>query len=72
MTVAQLKLQMDRRFDEQTVRMDAGFNSLHDKLNAILQALTTREDHQQKILHEQEDRLGDLETCRRATRDIPG
>ena len=52
---------VDVRFDRLTARMDAGFSSLHDKLNAILQALSTTDDHQQKILNEHEDRLEDLE-----------
>ena len=43
--------------------MDTGFGSLHDKLNAILRALTTRDDHQQHIIEEHEKRLRDLETC---------
>ena len=72
MTVAQLKQQMDRRFDEQRVRMDAGFTSMHDKLNAILQILDRKSDHHFKILHEHEERLSDLETWRRTTRDILG
>ena len=45
---------VDKRFDQLTVRMDAGFSSMHDKLNAILQVLTTRDDHPQKILNEHE------------------
>jgi uncharacterized protein YdcH (DUF465 family) len=45
---------------------------LHDKLNAILRVLKARDDHQQEIFDEHEDRLSDLETWRRATRDIPG
>ena len=52
---------VDVRFDRLTAGMDAGFSSLHDKLNAILQALNARDDHQQKILNEHEDRLKDLE-----------
>ena len=58
---------VDKRFDQLTVRMDAGFTSMHDKLNAILQVLTTRDSHQQKILNEHEDRLRDLETWRRTS-----
>ena len=72
MTVAQLKQQMDRRFDEQRVRMDAGFTSLHDKLNAILQVLDRKSDHHFNILHEHEERLSDLEAWRRIRQDIPG
>ena len=60
---------VDKRFDQLTVRMDAGFSSMHDTLNAILQVLTTRDDHQQEILNEHEDRLRDLETWRRRTHD---
>lgn len=67
MTVAQLKQQMDRRFDEQRVRMDAGFSSLHDKLNAILRTLNAKDDNQQEVLDEHEERLRDLETWRRTT-----
>jgi hypothetical protein len=84
MTVLQLKQQMDRRFDEQgrrfdeqgrrfdeqSVRMGAGFSSLHDKLNAILQILDRKSDHHFEILHEHEERLSDLETWRRTTRDV--
>lgn len=70
MTVAQLKQQMDRRFDEQRVRIDAGFSSLHDKLNAILLILDKKSDHYFKILHEHDERLSDLETWRRTARDI--
>lgn len=69
MTVAQLKQQMDRRFDEQHVRMEAGFSSLHDKLNALLRTLKAKDDNQQEILDEHEERLRDLETWRRTTRD---
>ena len=46
MTVAQLKQQMDRRFDQQRVRLDAGFSSMNDKLSAIVQTLKTTDDHQ--------------------------
>lgn len=70
MTVAQLKQQMDRRFDEQRVRMDAGFSSLHDKMNAILLILDKKSDHHFQILHEHEERLCDLEAWQRTTRDI--
>ena len=86
MTVAQLKEQMDRRFtmvdqrfdaiddrfDRLTSGMDAGFASLHDKMNAILRALTNRDDHQQKVLNEHEERLRDLERGQRARNNIPG
>jgi hypothetical protein len=85
MTVGQLKERMDarfkavdrrfdavdRRFDQMNGKMDAGFSSLHDKLNAILQILDKKSDHHFKILNEHEERLGDLETWRRTTRDIP-
>jgi hypothetical protein len=70
MTVAQLKQQMDRRFDEQRVRMDAGFRSVNDKLGSILQALKNEYGHHQQILNEREERLRDLETGRRTTPDI--
>ena len=50
MTVVQLKQQIDRRFDEQRVRLDAGFTSLHDKLNAILRTLKSKDDNQQEVL----------------------
>jgi hypothetical protein len=76
MTVAQLKERMDarfeavdKRFDEQRIQIDAGFSSMHDKLNAILRALNTRDDHQQQIVDEHEERLRDLEAWRRTTRD---
>ena len=70
MTVFQLKQQIDRRFDEQRVRLDAGFTSLHDKLNAILRTLKSKDDNQQEVLDEHEERLRDLATWRRSTRDI--
>lgn len=70
MTVAQLKQQMDRRFDQQRVRLDAGFSSMNDKLSAILQTLKTTDDHQQQILDEHDERLRDLETWRRTTPHI--
>jgi hypothetical protein len=84
MTVAQLKDRMDarfktvdtrfeavdKRFDQLTARMDAGFSSLHDKMNAILQILDKKSDHHFKILHEHESRLNDLEAWHRTTRDI--
>jgi hypothetical protein len=83
MAVAQLKERMDarfeavnkrfeavdKRFDEQRIQIDAGFGSMHDKLNAILRALNTRDDHQQQIVDEHEERLRDLEAWRRTTRD---
>lgn len=65
MTVAHLKQQMDRRFDEQSARMDAGFSSLHDKLNAILRALRTKDDHLQQVVDVHEERLKELEAWRR-------
>ena len=66
---------VDQRFDQLTVRMDAGFRSMHDKLDklsAVLQNLDNKSDHHFKILNEHEERLGDLETWRRTTRNIPG
>ena len=55
---------IDERFDRLTARMDAGFLSLHDKLNAILRALNATDDNQQKIRHDHENRLRDLEASR--------
>ncbi len=60
---------VDERFDRLTARMDAGFLSLHDKLNAILRALNATDDNQQKILHEHEHRLNDLEASRPRRQD---
>ena len=40
---------VDQRFDQLSLEMDAGFSSMHDKLNAILRALKARDDHQQEI-----------------------
>jgi len=80
MTVSHLKEQMDRRFktvhqrfdaiddrfDRLTSTMDAGFASLHDKMNSILRALTNQDHHQQDLLNEHEERLRDLERWQRA------
>jgi chromosome segregation ATPase len=63
---------IDTRFDRLTAKMDVGFSSLHDKLNAILRALNTKDDHQQQAIDEHEERLRDLETWRRTPRDIVG
>ena len=66
---------VDHRFDQLTVRQDVGFRSIHDKLdklNAILQIIDKKSDHHFKILNEHEERLSDLETWRRTTRNIPG
>ena len=84
MTVAHLKERMDqrfkaadrrfddvdKRFDRLSARMDAGFASLHEKLNAILLILDKKSDYHFKILHEHEERLCDLEAWQRTTRDI--
>jgi hypothetical protein len=56
---------VDRRFDQLTVKIDGGFSSLHDKLNGILRALNTKDDHQQDIVNEHEERLRELEAWRR-------
>ena len=68
MTVAQLKEQMDRHFDAQQHRMDAGFNSIHDKLNAILRTLDGKYRHHDEVLDLYERRLNDLEARRRQSR----
>jgi len=60
---------VDARFDRLTARMDAGFVSMHDKLNAILRILDDKYQHHHKILGNHEDRLTDLETWRRAPQD---
>jgi hypothetical protein len=41
--------------------MDAGFNSMHDKLNAILRILDEKYQHHEKVLTEHDRRLSDLE-----------
>jgi len=66
---------VDARFDRLSARMDAGFRSMHDKLDkltAVLQNLDNKSDHHFKILNEHDERLSDLETWRRTTRNIPG
>ena len=65
MTVAQLKERMDAGFTDQRVRIEAGFSSMNDKLNAILSALRAKDDNQQQILDEHDERLKDLEAGRR-------
>lgn len=65
MTVAQLKERMDAGFNDQRVRIDAGFSSMNDKLNAILSSLRAKDDNQQQILDEHDERLKDLEAGRR-------
>ena len=70
MTVAHLKERMDAGFNDQRVRIEAGFSSMNDKLNAILFALRAKDDHQQEILNEHEERLKDLEAWRRTPQDI--
>jgi hypothetical protein len=83
MTVVQLKERMDTRFKAVDKRfdaadshlerldgkMDAGFNSVHDNLNAILRALQATDDNQPQILNEHEHRLRDLEASRPARPD---
>ena len=66
MTVAELNERMDAGFNDQRARIDAGFSSMNDKLSAILSSLRTKDDHQQEILNEHEERLKDLEAWRRA------
>jgi DNA anti-recombination protein RmuC len=63
---------VDKRFDRLNARMDAGFASLHEKLNAILRIVDDKYKHHGKIVHNHEDRLQDLESWRRTTRDIVG
>jgi hypothetical protein len=52
---------VDKRFDRLTARMDAGFASLHEKLNAMLRVVDDRYTHHGKILSNHEERLEDLE-----------
>ena len=63
---------VDKRFDWLTVRMDAGFSSMHDKMNAILRVLDDKYEHHRTVLNTHEDRLQDLEDWRRTTRHTPG
>jgi len=66
---------VDQGFDQLTVRMDAGFRSMHDKLDklgAVLQSLDKKSDHHFNILNEHDERLSDLESWRRTTRNIAG
>ena len=79
MSVAQLKQQMDRRFDALDKRfeavdrrfdaiegqMRAGFESLHNKLNSMFRRLDHKFDHHQTIVDVYEDRLQELEAWRR-------
>ena len=83
MTVAHLKERMDARFkavdqrfdavDERfarlSARMDGGFATMHDKLSAMIRVLKSRDDHQQQIIDEHEERLRELETWQRTTRN---
>ena len=48
---------VDKRFDRLTARMDAGFSSMHDKLNAILNILDKKYRHHEKVLTEHDRRL---------------
>ena len=58
---------VDQRLGQMTIRMDAGFRSLHDKLNAIVHILDNKNQHHFKIIDEHDERLNDLETWRRAS-----
>jgi chromosome segregation ATPase len=60
---------LDSHLERLDGKMDAGFNSVHDKLNAILRALQATDDYQQQILDEHENRLRDLEASRPARPD---
>ena len=51
---------VDKRFDWLTVRMDAGFSSMHDKMNAILRVLDDKYEHNRTVLNTHEDRIQDL------------
>ena len=55
---------VDERFDRLTARMDAGFSSIHDKLNAILNVLDEKYRHHEKVLTAHDRRLKDLERSR--------
>jgi chromosome segregation ATPase len=57
---------VDKRFEKLTARMDAGFLSLHEKLNAMLRVLDGKYEHHRKILNNHEERLNDLEDGRPA------
>jgi hypothetical protein len=57
---------VDARFDRLTARVDAGFVSVHEKLNAILHVLDDEYEHHREILNNHEERLKDLEADRRA------
>ena len=61
---------VDKRFDRLSARMDAGFASLHEKLNAILRIVDDKYKHHGKILSNHEGRLTDLESRRRTNQDI--
>jgi chromosome segregation ATPase len=57
---------VDKRFEKLTARMDAGFLSLHEKLNVVLRVLDDKYEHHRKILNNHEERLNDLEGGRPA------
>ena len=68
-------VQVDKRFHHLNAKMDAGLRSMHDKLDkltAVLQNLDNKSDHHFKILNEHDERISDLETWRRTTRNIAG
>jgi flagellar capping protein FliD len=52
---------VDERLDRMSARMDTRFDSMSDKLSAILRILETKYQHHDHILHEHERRIKDLE-----------
>ena len=60
---------VDERFDRMERGMDAGFHSLHDKLNSILRILDEKHEHHAKVEDEHDRRLKDLEAWQRTSGD---
>jgi hypothetical protein len=73
MTVAQLKERMDARFnavDRRFNAVDKRFDALDKKLDAHLASITVLLKHHDRVVDEHDERLKELETRRRTTRDI--
>jgi hypothetical protein len=51
----------DRRFADADARMQAGFESVHAKIDALIEIVETQYRHHDRILVEDDARLGDLE-----------
>ncbi len=52
---------IDARFDRLSARMEARFDSLNEKIGAVLRISDDKYRHHDTVLHEHEQRIKDLE-----------